>query len=152
MRAERAASNDPQKRVLVVDDNIENVRSLSLLFKVMGHAVDYAINAIVALDIAARFKPDVVILDLLLPDGHGAEVCRQLRLNPELRDTLIIGITGSSQEMDHQRAMSAGCDGVLLKPVSPDTFEQIFAGQLKSVDFRRQGGASDSDGNGRRSP
>ena len=117
-----------KRRVLVVDDNLDNVRSLALLFDVMGHHVDYAINAIVAIDIAARFKPDVVILDLLLPDGHGAEVCRQIRLNPELSRTRIFGITGSKSTVDRLRALAAGCDDVLLKPVSAETFERLIAG------------------------
>ena len=115
-----------KRRILVVDDNIDNLRSLTLLFDVMGHHVDYAINAIVAVDIAARFKPDVVILDLLLPDGHGSQVARQIRLNPELRGARIVGITGSKNDSDRTRALDAGCDEVLLKPVSPDTFERLI--------------------------
>jgi CheY-like chemotaxis protein len=110
----------------VVDDNIDNLRSLTMLFDVMGHHVDYAINAIVAIDIAARFKPDVIILDLLLPDGHGAQVARQIRMNPELAGTRIVGMTGSKDEKDRLRAIEAGCDEVLLKPVSPDTFERLI--------------------------
>ena len=110
----------------MVDDNIDNLRSLTLLFEVMGYHVDYAINAIVAVDIAARFKPDVVILDLLLPDGHGAQVARQIRMNPELRSIRIVGITGSRDEKDRRRAIEAGCDEVLLKPVTPDTFERLI--------------------------
>jgi len=117
-----------RRRVLVVDDNIDNVRSLTLLFDVMGHHVDYAINAIVAVELATRFKPDVVILDLLLPDGHGAQVCRQIRLNPELRTTRIYGITGSENEGDRKRALEAGCDEVLRKPVSVDTLERLVTG------------------------
>ena len=115
-------------RVLVVDDNIDHVRSLSLLLDVMGHHVDYAINAIVAVDIAARFKPDVVFLDLLLPDGHGAQVARQMRLNPELRGARIYAITASKDAVDRHRAMHAGCDEVLLKPISPDIFERLIRG------------------------
>ena len=121
-----AVRGKPKRRVLVVDDNIDNLRSLTLLFEVMGHHVDYAINAIVAVDIARRFRPDVVILDLLLPDGHGAQVCRQLRLNPELNGTRIYAITGSKNEKDRKQALDAGCDEVLLKPIPPDTFERLI--------------------------
>jgi len=117
-----------RRRVLVVDDNIDNVRSLTLLLDTMGHHVDYAINAIVAVDLATRFKPHVVILDLLLPDGHGAQVCRQMRLNPELRGTRIYAITGSRNEADRKRALEAGCDEVLLKPIPPETFDRLIAG------------------------
>jgi CheY-like chemotaxis protein len=123
-----AAKGKVRRRVLVVDDNIDNVRSLTMLFDSMGHQVDYAINAIVAVDLATRFKPDVVILDLLLPDGHGAQVCRQMRLNPELRKARIYGITGSSNPADRQRALEAGCDDVLLKPIPPERFERLLAG------------------------
>src|SRR5262245_59947670 len=115
-----------RRRVLVVDDNIDNLRSLTLLFEVMGHNVDYAINAIVAVDVAARFKPEVVILDLLLPDGHGAQVCRQIRMNPELSRTRIYCMTGSKNEKDRKQALDAGCDEVLLKPIAPDTFERLI--------------------------
>ena len=121
-----AVRGKPKRRVLVVDDNIDNLLSLTLLYEVMGHHVDYAINAIVAVDIASRFKPDVVILDLLLPDGHGAQVCRQIRRNPELSGTRIYGITGSKNENDRKQALDAGCDEVLLKPISPDTFERLI--------------------------
>ena len=121
-----AVKGNPKLRVLVVDDNIDHVRSLALLFEVMGHHVDYAINAIVAVDVAFRFKPDVVVLDLLLPDGHGAQVCRQIRMNPELSRTRVYGITGSKDEKDRRHALDAGCDEVLLKPISPDTFERLL--------------------------
>jgi two-component system alkaline phosphatase synthesis response regulator PhoP len=123
-----ASKGKVRRRVLVVDDNIDNVRSLTLLFDSMGHHSDYAINAIVAVDVATRFKPDVVILDLLLPDGHGAQVCRQIRLNPELRGTRIYCITGSRNETDRQRALEAGCDEVLLKPVPPEKLERLVTG------------------------
>jgi CheY-like chemotaxis protein len=129
MQAQAAAPRGKiRRRVLVVDDNIDNVRSLTLLVGVLGHHVDYAINAIVAVELAARFKPDVVILDLLLPDGHGAQVCRQIRLNPELRTTRIYGITGSVNEADRKRALEAGCNEVLRKPVSVDALERLIAG------------------------
>jgi len=118
------------KRVLVIDDNIDNVRSLAMLLHTMGHHVDYAINATVAVDMAQRFQPDIIFLDLLLPDDHGAGVCRDLRTRPELKKTRIIAITASSRMLDHQLALDAGCDDVLRKPVSPETFERLIAGGM----------------------
>jgi CheY-like chemotaxis protein len=128
--ARKAAAPEVGKRVLVIDDSLDNVRSLALLLHTMGHQVDYAINATAAVGMAQRFRPDIIFLDLLLPDGHGAEVCRELREKPETMKTRIIGITASSRMMDHQIALDAGCDDVLRKPVSPETFERLIAGGM----------------------
>ena len=101
-----------------------------MLFDTMGHHVDYAINATVAVDLAQRFQPDIVFLDLLLPDDHGAGVCRELKALPELKQTRIIAVTASSRMLDHQLALDAGCDDVLRKPVSPETYERLIAGGM----------------------
>ena len=118
------------RRILVIDDNLDNVRSLALLFDAMGHHVDYAINATAAVDMAVSMKPDVVFLDVLLPDGHGANVCKELRRHSALSRTRIYGITGSPRMLDLQLALDAGCDDVLRKPVSPKTFERLIAGEM----------------------
>jgi CheY-like chemotaxis protein len=124
------------RRVLVVDDNLDNVRSLAMLFQTMGHQVDYAINAAVAVDMAVSMKPDVIFLDLLLPDGHGADVCRKLRSHSVLRQIRIYGVTASIRVLDHQLALDAGCDDVLRKPVSPETFERLITGGLSRRKLR----------------
>ena len=128
--AQQAKAPKTRRRILVVDDNLDNVRSLALLFDTMGHHVDYAINATAAVGLAQRFQPDVIFLDLLLPDDHGAAVCRELRALPELKQTRIIAVTSSSRMLDHQLALDAGCDDVLRKPVSPDTYERLIAGGM----------------------
>jgi len=129
-----ATAKKPQhglaRRILVVDDNLDNVRSLALLFHAMGHHVDYAINATAAADIAVSMKPDVIFLDLLLPDGHGADVCKKLRKHSALSKTRIFGVTASSRMLDHQLALDAGCDDVLRKPISPEVYERLIAGGM----------------------
>jgi CheY-like chemotaxis protein len=119
-----------RRRVLVVDDNLDNVRSLTLLLGTMGHQVDCAINATVAVDVARRQQPDIVFLDLLLPDGHGANVCREMRKCPDLSKTRIIAVTASSRMLDHQLALDAGCDDVLRKPVAPEIYERLINGGM----------------------
>lgn len=116
------------KRILVIDDNIDHVRSLALLFDSMGHHVDYAINATVAVDIAVRMEPDIIFLDILLPDDHGAGVCAELRKHSVLRNTTIIAITGSTRMTDHQLVLDAGCTDVLRKPIAPEVYERLIAG------------------------
>ena len=115
-----------KRRVLVVDDDIDNARALSYLFDVWGCRAEYAINGIVALSIAQRFVPDIVILDLKLPDTRGAQVTRQLRADPNLRKVRIVAITGSSKSEDRERALAAGCDEVLLKPVPISVYERLL--------------------------
>ncbi|MEA3191747.1 MAG: two-component system, OmpR family, response regulator [Betaproteobacteria bacterium] len=118
------------RRILVIDDNLDNVRSLALLFHAMGHHVDYAINATAAADMAVSMKPDVIFLDVLLPDGHGANVCKEIRRHSALKRTRIYGVTGSPRMFDLQLALDAGCDDVLRKPVSSETFERLIAGGM----------------------
>ena len=65
-------------RVLVVEDNLDQVHTLSMLMKLEGHEVDFAINGYAAIDIAESFKPDVVLLDLGLPGLDGFEVCKRI--------------------------------------------------------------------------
>src|SRR5437660_814178 len=101
--------------VLVVDDNIDQVRSLAYLVKDAGHHADYAINGYAALELAQRVKPDVVLLDVFLPDTTGFLVVRQLRRNPELKSVHVIGITG--HQVDRSEALANGFDQLLTKPV-----------------------------------
>lgn len=132
----KAEAPETRRRILVIDDNLDNVRSLALLLGAMGHHVDYAINATAAIDRARHFQPDIIFLDLLLPDDHGAKVCSQLQQFPELKNTRIIAITASSRMIDHQLAMDAGCDDVLRKPVSPETYERLIAGGMNRRKLR----------------
>jgi CheY-like chemotaxis protein len=118
-----------RRRVLIVDDDIDNARALSYLFDVWGCRAEYAINGIVALSIAQRLVPDIVILDLKLPDTHGAQVTRQLRADPGLRKARIVAITGSSKPEDRERALAAGCNEVLLKPVPIAVYERLLGSE-----------------------
>jgi len=78
--------------VLVVDDDLDQVQSMALLLKDMGHVVDFAITGVAALEVARRFRPDVVFLELTLPDIDGVEVAKQLRTEPGLQSARIISV------------------------------------------------------------
>src|SRR5690349_17494363 len=80
-------------RVLVVDDNLDQVHTLAHLLKDSGHHVDFAINGIVAIDLAGRIKPDVILLDMVLPDSSGLSIARHVRRTPELEKTYLIAMT-----------------------------------------------------------
>ena len=107
-------------RVVVIDDNYDDVRTTALYLQSMGHKVDYAINGYAGLDVAMRFRPDVVFVDLRLPDVDGATVAREIRNEPRLRGVRVFAITGSVQQEDWDRALEAGCEQVFIKPVDPD--------------------------------
>jgi CheY-like chemotaxis protein len=113
------------KRVLVVEDNIDDARMLATLIGMMGHRVEYAINATVAVTIAKAFVPEYLFVDLRLPDGHGADLVRNI-LSTSKIDVRAYAVTGSAGELDRQRALKAGCIGVLLKPVAAEDFEGIL--------------------------
>ncbi len=107
-------------RVVVIDDNYDDVRTTALYLQSMGHKVDYAINGYAGLDVAMRFKPDVVFVDLRLPDVDGATIAREIRNEPRLKRVRVFAITGSVQQEDWDRALEAGCEQVFIKPVDPD--------------------------------
>src|SRR5712672_2722233 len=81
------------KRVLIVEDNLDSVHSLALLVADMGHTVEYAINGYVGLEVARRFRPDIVLLDIGLPGLNGYEVCGRIKKDPELREIRVVVVT-----------------------------------------------------------
>jgi len=114
------------KRVLVVEDNLDSVHTFAYLLNDMGHRVEYAINGYVALDIARRFRPDFVLLDLGLPGIDGFEVCRQMKRDPQLRSSRVVAITAFSQDGYRARAKEVGCELYLVKPVDMKVLEKLL--------------------------
>jgi CheY-like chemotaxis protein len=114
------------RRVLLVEDNLDAVRALAELIKDIGHRVEYAINGYAAVEIARRFKPHFVLLDLGLPGMDGYEVCTRLKKEPELTHARIVALTAYGRDEHRAKARAAGCELHLLKPVSPQTLFDIL--------------------------
>ena len=115
------------KRVLVVEDNLDSVHTLAYLLNDMGHSVEYAINGYVALDVAKRFRPDVALLDLGLPGIDGYAVARRLRDDPTGRGLRLVALTGYGLPEDRERALAAGFDAHVVKPVDLEKLRTILA-------------------------
>src|SRR3954469_23170277 len=102
----RSADRPAGRRVLVVEDNLDTVHSMALLIRMMGHECQFAINGFAALKIAREFLPEIILLDIGLPDLKGYDIAKQLRYEPGLEQTRIIALTGRP-EYDRQGAMDA---------------------------------------------
>jgi DNA-binding response OmpR family regulator len=112
-----------QCRILVVDDDIDQLHSLAFLLRAMGHDVRYAITGDAALKEASYFRPQLVFLDLGLPDMDGCEVARRLKDRAEI--ARIVAVTGRSTEEDFRQSLNAGCDEHLVKPVDPAVIAKV---------------------------
>jgi two-component system, sensor histidine kinase len=115
------------RRVLIVEDNLDSVHTMATLVRMMGHEVQFAINGFAALDISRRFRPEVILLDIALPDFKGYNIARQLKWEPDLQSTRIIAITGQPMDQVRQKALDAGCEQVFAKPIDPIVLEQLLA-------------------------
>ena len=122
-----------RRRVLIADDNHDATESLSLLLEMSGHEVRVAHLGQTALSLAQTFRPDVVILDIGMPDLSGYEVARALRREPWALDLQLIALTGWGQDDDRRRAVEAGFDHHLTKPIDPDQLGRLIAGKATEV-------------------
>jgi CheY-like chemotaxis protein len=121
-----ARPQSPRLRILVVDENVDAARTLAMLCEQMGHDCMFAYDGVAALEAARRLQPDVILLDLGLPQMDGFEVARRLRADPAFRDVLIIAVTGFGSEEDRKRTREAGIDYHLVKPADPVFIESLL--------------------------
>lgn len=105
------------QRLLLVDDNRDAVESLAVLLSLTGYQTRIAYDGLKALQEAASYRPDVVLLDVGLPGLSGLEVCRAIKSEPWGKGMLVIALTGWGQDDDRRRSREAGFDGHLVKPV-----------------------------------
>jgi two-component system CheB/CheR fusion protein len=113
-------------RILVVDDNVDTAESLAVFLTLKGHQVQQAHEGASALEAAATFKPEVVVLDIGLPEMSGYELAERLRSVPETRHAYLIAITGYGQPQDRQQSKEAGIDAHWVKPVDPEALNQLI--------------------------
>jgi signal transduction histidine kinase/ActR/RegA family two-component response regulator len=114
-------------RVMVVDDNVDAAQMLAALLEVQGHAVSVEYDARGALERARRERPDVLLLDIGLPDMDGYELARCLRAQPESAHATLVALTGYGQSQDRKEAEEAGFDHYLVKPADMDQVNAVLA-------------------------
>ena len=122
-----APTSTERRRVLIADDNRDAAESLALFLELSGHEVRIAHLGRTALSLAQTFRPNVGLLDIGMPDLSGYEVARALRLEPWATNLQLIALTGWGQDDDRRRALEAGFDHHLTKPVDPDQLSSLIA-------------------------
>lgn len=105
-------------RILIADDNLQNVELLEAYLSGVDCEISTANDGEETLQAIERERPDLVLLDVMMPKLSGFEVCRKVRANPEIRETLILMVTALNEASDFERGVQAGTDDFLTKPVN----------------------------------
>jgi two-component system CheB/CheR fusion protein len=115
------------RKVLIADDNADAAKALAVLLRLAGHEVQWAADGQEAVETAARFAPDVAILDLAMPRLNGYDLARRFRSEPWGRNMLLIALTGWAQDEDRLKTKEAGFDNHLVKPASPTALLELLS-------------------------
>ena len=127
LTAECQAARPQHRRILVADDNLDALESLAALLALNGHEVHRAQDGAAALQAAMRHRPEVIFLDIGMPQMDGYEVARRIRAHEWGKELLLIAVTGWGQESDRQRSFAAGFDFHLVKPVDLEKLNQLLS-------------------------
>ena len=107
-----------RKKVLYVEDNPRNMRLVRKFLEHAGYDVLEAVNGLTGLDVAAREHPDVILMDINLPDIDGLEATERLKATPDLQRIPVIALTANAMHGDKERCLAGGCDGYIPKPIN----------------------------------
>jgi CheY-like chemotaxis protein len=124
----RVPDSNARRTVLVVDDNADAASSIAMLLRMHGQQVETEERGLAAIERARASLPDIVILDIGLPDVSGYEVARAIRAMAGGADVRIYALTGYGQLEDRRRAIEAGFDGHLVKPIAPAELVALVSG------------------------
>ena len=126
-----AGSAAKMARVLVIEDNPLNLELVRDILTNAGYDVLEAVDGVAGVEIALVEKPDLVLMDLQLPGMDGLEATRRLRSDPTLRKTAIVALTAHAMRGEEERAIAAGCDGFITKPIRVREFAGLVATYLR---------------------
>jgi two-component system cell cycle response regulator DivK len=110
------------KRILIVEDNESNLYLTRFILEKNGYQVIEARGGIQGVELAIKEKPDLILMDIQLPDINGLEAVRKIRASKIDRDIPIVALSSYAMVGDREKALAAGCTGYIEKPINPDTF------------------------------
>lgn len=116
-------------RILLVDDEADILEFLSYNLRKEGFDVKCARNGLEAMDISVQFRPDLIILDVMMPGMDGYEACRQIRNHPDLKETVVAFLTARGEDMSQVEGFDSGADDYIRKPVRP----RVFISRVKAL-------------------
>ncbi|MEA1934886.1 MAG: response regulator [Thermodesulfobacteriota bacterium] len=108
----------PSKKILVVEDNQDNRELLIKILKVKGFRLIEAVDGEDALQKVSAERPDLILMDISIPKIDGYEVTRRLKNQPDFQDIPVIALTAHAMKGDREKALKAGCDGYITKPIN----------------------------------
>lgn len=117
-----AADTPMSKTVLVVEDNELNMKLFNDLLEVQGYTVLRAENGVDGLALARAHHPDLILMDIQLPEQSGLDVTREIKADEELREIPVIAVTAFAMKSDEQRIRDGGCEDYIAKPISVPVF------------------------------
>jgi CheY-like chemotaxis protein len=117
--------------ILVVDDNQTNLKLVTYLLSTKGYDVQTAGDATSAMASLRAQRPRLILMDLQLPGLDGLELSRRLKADPETRDITILAVTAYAMKGDEERALAAGCDGYIAKPIDTRTLPNVVGGFIQ---------------------
>ncbi|HMG24286.1 MAG TPA: response regulator, partial [Kofleriaceae bacterium] len=117
-------------RILIVDDNATNLKLVAYLMRNHGYTVETALDAESAIDSIRINRPDVILMDIQLPGIDGLELTRRLKADGATRDIVIVAVTAYAMKGDQAKALAAGCDDYITKPIDTRTLPETIARHL----------------------
>ncbi|MDI1232841.1 MAG: response regulator transcription factor [bacterium] len=121
-------------KILIVDDEIDIIELLSYNLKKENFTVVAAMNGKEAIQIASKMKPDIILMDVMMPEMDGIEACRQIKALPQLKNTPLIFLTARGEEFSELAGFEAGADDYIIKPIKP----RVLISRLKAILRRNQ--------------
>ncbi len=118
------------QRILIVEDDPKNMKVVVMTLRPHGYTLLEATDGEKAIEIAVRDKPDLILMDIQLPKVSGLEITRRLRQMPVFNHIPIIALTAYAMKGDKEKAINAGCDAYLSKPVNTRELPKVVAGIL----------------------
>lgn len=113
--------------ILIVDDNALNLKLARVVLQLEGYEIHTAVDADSALAVLDAHHPRLILMDVQLPGVDGLELTRRLKADPARRHIVIVALTASAMLGDEDKALAAGCDGYVTKPISPDALARTVA-------------------------